>query len=74
MARSTVADLGIDEFKDLVREVVARTIAEALSDPDEGLDVREDLRTDLQQSLATVQSGGETIPAGTVAARLGLEW
>jgi len=74
MIRSSVADLTVDEFKSLLREVVAQTILEALADPDEGLQLREDIKAQLQRSLAMVQTGGETIPAQQVAARLGLDW
>jgi len=44
MAHSTVADLSIDEFKSLIREVVAQTLVEMLGDPDEGLQLRDALR------------------------------
>lgn len=74
MIRSSVADLTVDEFKSLLREVVAQTILEALADPDEGLQLREDIKAQLQRSLAMVQAGGETIPAQQVAARPGLDW
>jgi hypothetical protein len=46
----------------------------ALADPDEGLQLCEDIKAQLQRSLAMVQAGGETIPAQQVAARLGLDW
>ncbi len=58
----------------VMREVVAQTITEILSDPDENLELRDDLRMEIQQSLATVEAGGQTVPADTVAARLGLTW
>lgn len=47
MIRSSVADLTVDEFKSLLREVVAQTILEALADPDEGLQLREDIKAQL---------------------------
>ena len=34
---SKVADLTIDEFRDLIRAVVIQTLSETLGDPDEGL-------------------------------------
>ena len=74
MAHSTVADLTIDEFKNLIREVVTQTLAEMFGDPDEGLELRDDFRTALQTSLASVEAGGRTIPAKEVAAKLGLSW
>jgi len=74
MAHSRVADLTIDEFKSLIREVVTQTLAEMLGDPDEGLELRDDFRIALQRSLASVEAGGRTIPAQEVAAKLGLSW
>ncbi len=74
MTQPTVADLTVDEFKDLIREIVTQTIVELFDDPDEGLELREDIKTNLQRSLAAVQAGGETIPAQAVAAKLGLDW
>ena len=74
MAHSTVADLTIDEFKNLIREVVTQTLAEMFGDPDKGLELRDDFRRALQTSLASVEAGGRTIPAKEVAAKLGLNW
>jgi hypothetical protein len=74
MAYQTVANLTIDQFKDLMREVVMQTLSEVLGDPDEGLELRDDIKVKIQQSLAAVKAGGKIIPAEEVAARLGLDW
>jgi hypothetical protein len=74
MTYPTVADLTIDEFKSLVKEVVAETMVELLHDPDEGLELREEIKARLLQSLAAVQTNGETRSAQEVAAKLGLDW
>ncbi len=74
MAQAMVSDLTINEFRGLVRDVVAQTLLEMLGDPDEGLELRDDFRADLQRSLAVVRAGGETVPVQEVAARLGLSW
>ena len=60
MADPRVADLTIGEFKTLVRESVAESIAELLGDPDEGLPLRDDFAEELRQSLKEVRDGGET--------------
>ena len=60
MADPRVADLTIGEFKTLVRESVAESIAELLGDPDEGLLLRDDFAEELRQSLKEVRDGGET--------------
>ena len=77
MTEPRVADLTIQEFKELIREVVIETLetlAEVLEDPDEGLELREDILQRLERSLAEVESGAKTIPAEEVAKRLGLSW
>jgi len=74
MAYRTVADLTVVQFKDLVREVVVQTLTEMLGDPDEGLELRDDIKVKMQQSLAAVKAGGEIVPAEKVAAKLGLTW
>jgi hypothetical protein len=74
MIPSRVADLTVDQCKDLIREVVTQTIGEIFGDPDEGLELREDITAALQRSLAAVQAGGETTPAQATADKLGLEW
>jgi hypothetical protein len=74
MVVSSVADLTVEELKELIRETVSQTIVEMLGDPDKGMELRQDVKERLGRSLATVQAGGKTIPAHQVAARLGLEW
>jgi hypothetical protein len=69
-----VADMSVDELKTLIQETVTQTITELLRDPDEGLELREDFKSVLQFSLETVRSGGKTIAAEDVAAKLGLSW
>lgn len=74
MAQTKISDLNVDEFKKLIRGTVAETLMEMLSDPDAGLEIREDLKKALQRSLADVQAGGRAIPAEEVAAKLGVRW
>ena len=74
MARLTVADLTVDELKTLIREVVVQTLAEMFGDPDEGLELSDNLQLELRKSLAAVKTGGKTIPVREVAERLGLRW
>ena len=74
MTPSKVADLTIDEFRNLVRAVVIQTLSEMLDDPDEGLELRDDFAEELQNSLAAVETGDKTVSAQKVAEKLGLTW
>ena len=56
MDHSTVANLTIDEFKQLVREVAIQSLSEVFGDPDEGLELREDFEIELQRSIAATES------------------
>ena len=71
---SKVADLTIDELRDLIRAVVIQTLSEMLGDPDEGLELRDDFAEELLGSLAAVETGSETTSAQQVAEKLGLTW
>ena len=74
MESLTIADLSVDQFKDLIRQVVVETLSDVLGDPDEGLELRDDIKVKIQQSLAAMQAGTKTIPVEEVAAKLGLNW
>ncbi len=74
MAYSNVADLTVDEFRNLIKEVVTQTILEIFGDPDEGLELREEIKERLHRSLAKTEATSETRPAEDVAAKLGIEW
>lgn len=74
MAYSNVADLTVEELRELIKEVVTQTMLEMLGDPDEGLALREDIQERLHRSLTQAQTTGETRSAQDVAAKLGLEW
>ncbi|MBC7228600.1 MAG: hypothetical protein H5T61_15435 [Thermoflexales bacterium] len=73
MAHTTVADLTVDDLRKLIRETVIQAFYEILSDPDEGLELRDEFKLELQRALAEDETG-KTSPAHEVAARLGLIW
>ncbi len=70
MSTARVAEMTVDELKHLVREVTRQTVVEILADPDEGLELRDEMKARLRTSLGAA----ETMTAADVAARLGLEW
>ncbi len=75
MAYTTVAELSIADFKNLIRETVNETILEFFSDPDEGLMLKEDIAEYLTTSIKTLKAEKlETTSAEDVAKNLGLKW
>ena len=74
-APTTVGDLSIEEFKQLVHQIVLDTLRELIADPDEGLPLREDFAAALQQTLHVVKEEQATLyTAEDVAKEMGLEW
>jgi hypothetical protein len=69
-----VSDLTVEELRLLIQETVAQTLADLLRDPDEGLEVREDLRKELSEAMKGIDGTLTTKPAADVAAQLGLRW
>jgi len=63
-----VIDLTIDEMKKLIREAVDEKFKEILFDPDNGLELRDEVEQRLKASLASKKR----IPFEEVKKRLGL--
>ena len=69
-----VKELSVEQLKALIQEAVEEKLQEVLGDPDQGLELKEDVKERLRRSLAAVESGDEGIPIGQVAKEVGLEW
>ena len=69
-----VAELTVDELKQIVQEAMEQKLSEMLGDPDEGLELREEIKARLRRSLEAERRGARGIPAQEVAAQLDLEW
>ena len=69
-----VKDLTTDELKALIRETVMETLEDLLDDPDEGKEIRPEIKQQLLESLQQTRSGERGIPAEEVARRFGLKW
>ena len=67
-----ISDMTVDEFKALIRETVQETLEEFFVDPDEGLEVREEVKQKLVKSLHRIQAGERGISAEEAYKRLGL--
>ena len=73
MGETAIRDLTIPEFKNLVREAVCEALGELLTDPDEGLELREEFVAQLKESVEAVKAGEKTSPLDVVAKNLGLD-
>ncbi len=74
MVQQKVADLTTDELREIIREVVMETINDLVEDPDEGLELREDVAAELEASIKAVEAGQPTIPAEEFARKHELSW
>lgn len=68
-----VKELTVEQLKALIQEAVEEKLQEILGDPDRGLEVREDVKERLRQSLGLAERGEKGIPIEQVARELGLE-
>jgi hypothetical protein len=65
-----VKELTIEHFKSLIEE----KLEELIGDPDIGLELREEIKERLRNSLAARQRGEKGIPVEEVARQAGLDW
>ncbi len=68
-----IAELTVEELKALIDETVEAKLEELMGDPDYGLELREDVKERLRDSLAAVERGEKPVSVEEVAARLGLD-
>jgi hypothetical protein len=68
-----VADLTVEELVRIVQDAIEDKLSELLGDPDEGLELREDIRARLVRSMEAERQGAKGIPAADAAAQLGLD-
>jgi hypothetical protein len=68
-----VKELTVEEFKNLVQEAIEEKLEEIMGDPDAGLELREEVKERLRNSLAARRRGEKGIPIEEVARRVGLD-
>ena len=68
-----ISELTVSEFRNLIREVVEETLTEILVDPDEGLELTDEIKQALHRSRKMVAEGAPLYDLDEVASRLGLE-
>lgn len=67
-----VKDMTVDQLKALIQETVEQTLEEFFGDPDEGKEIREEVKQRLLESLKQRKAGERGIPAEEVYQKLGL--
>lgn len=67
-----VKDMTVNELKVLIRETLEEVLEEFFSDPDEGEEVREEVKQQLLESKKRRQAGDRGIPAEEVYKKLGI--
>ncbi|MEP7355721.1 MAG: hypothetical protein ABI847_00615 [Anaerolineales bacterium] len=71
----SVAEMTVDELRQLVRSVVKEVLAETLADPDAGLELSDEVVEHLNEVVTRLAEGTlETTKVEDVAAELGLRW
>lgn len=68
-----IKDLSVQELRELIGDVVEDKLRELLGDPDEGLELRPEVRERLLNSLHEPRRSRQTVPAEEVAHRLGFK-
>ncbi len=74
-----VADLTVEELKLLIRNTVIEALESLLDtgscvDPDEGLELRPEIVSQLLEALERRRSGERGTPASVVAEKSGIDW
>ena len=69
-----IRDLTTEQLKTLIQEAVEEKLREMLSDPDEGLELRDEVKQRLLDSLAAVERGEKGVPIAQAAEEVGVEW
>jgi len=69
-----VKELSVEQLIALIQEAVEEKLQEILGDPDRGLELKEDIKERLKQSLSAVERGERGIPISQVVKETGLKW
>lgn len=69
-----VKELSVEQLKALIQEAVEEKFYELLGDPDLGLELKDDIRDRLQNSLIAEKRGEYGVPINQVSKELGIKW
>jgi hypothetical protein len=65
-----VAEMSVEELKQLIAQIVEQKLDELLGDPDYGMELRDEVKERLRKASKTERG----TPAADVARKLGLVW
>ncbi len=68
-----VKDLTMEELKDYINEVVEEKLVELLGDPDWGLELKDEVKERLRQSLEAVRRGEKGVGLMDVTRKLDIK-
>jgi len=68
-----VTDLTVDELEFLIEDALDEKFVEWFGDPDEGLELRPEVKAQLTRSLKRLKAGERGIPMDKVAKKLGIK-
>ena len=76
MVQQKVSDMTTDELRAFICDTVMEILYEhdVVKDPDEGLELREEVAVELEASIKAVEAGQPTISAEEFARKHGLSW
>ena len=69
-----VSQLTVEQLKLLIQEAIEEKFQELFGDPDEGLELKEEVKERLRRSLTAMEYGEKGIPIEQVVKEAGLEW
>jgi hypothetical protein len=70
---TTVAEMTKEELQELIGAIVEEKLLQLFADPDEGLEVQDDLRDRLRQQQRAVAAGARGESLDDLLAQLGLD-
>jgi hypothetical protein len=68
-----IKELTIEQFKTLIEDIIEAKMEEILGDPDEGLELTDEAKIKIEESLAAYKRGDKGTPLEKVAEEMGIE-
>ncbi|MGB7709377.1 MAG: hypothetical protein WBL95_07520 [Microcoleus sp.] len=68
-----VKDMTVEQLRDLIRHTVEQCLEEYLGDPDAGLEVKEEVKLKLLESMKRKQAGENSLEPGEVYQKIGMK-